>query len=74
MTTISLRLNDDENALIRRYAELKQLSVSEVIRQTLMERIEEEYDLSVYEKALNLFRKDSTTYSLDEVEEALGLK
>ena len=39
-----------------------------------MERIEDEYDLRAYQKAMENFRKDPTTYSLDEVERELGLK
>ena len=36
---ISLRLTEDESDLIRNYEELKKLSVSELIRQTVLERI-----------------------------------
>ena len=42
--TISLRLSDEDTLLIKKYAELNRLSVSELIRQTVMERIETEYD------------------------------
>ena len=50
------------------------MSVSELVRQSVMERIEDEYDLKAYQKAMETFRKDPTTYSLDEVERELGLK
>ena len=50
------------------------MSVSELVRQSVMERIEDEYDLKAYQKAMENFRKDPTTYSLDEVERELGLK
>lgn len=72
--TISLRLDDEDSALIRKYAELKKLSVSELVRQTVLERIEDEYDLKAYEKAMASFRADPKTYSLDEVEKELGLR
>lgn len=45
--TISLRLNDEDTLLIKKYAELNKMSVSELIRQTVMERIENEYDLEL---------------------------
>ena len=72
--TISLRLSNEDFLLIKKYAELKKMSVSELVRQSVMERIEDEYDLKAYQKAMETFRKDPTTYSLDEVERELGLK
>ena len=69
--SISLRLNEDEAALIRSYAELKKMSVSELIRQTVLERIEDEYDLAVYEKAIKEYRLNPVTYSHKEVVQRL---
>lgn len=48
---ISVRLSPKETELIKKYAELRKVSVSELIRQTIMERIEDEYDLAAYERA-----------------------
>ncbi|MDO4960437.1 MAG: DUF6290 family protein [Eubacteriales bacterium] len=70
---ISLRLNPQETALIKSYASLHNISMSELFRQAVMEKIEDEYDLNAYEKAMTDFKKDSTTYTLDEVEKELGL-
>lgn len=72
--TISLRLNNEDAILIKKYAELNKLSVSDLIRQTVMERIENEYDLEMFNKALKEYKEDPVTYSLDEVEKELGLK
>lgn len=71
--TISLRLNDEDTLLIKKYAELNKMSVSELIRQTVMERIENEYDLELFNKTINEYKDDPVTYSLDEVEKELGL-
>ena len=71
--TISLRLSDEDTALIRKYAELHNLSLSELIRQTLMERIENEFDLDAYEKAMEEYRENPVTYSHDEVRKMLEL-
>ena len=71
---ISLRLTEEETALIKAYAAMKNVSVSELIRQTMLDRIEEEYDLQAYEKAMKAFRRNPVTYSLDEVEKELGLR
>ena len=72
--TISLRLNDEDSLLIKKYSELNKMTVSELVRQSVMERIEDEYDLKEYQKAMEDFRKDPTTYSLEEVERELELK
>ena len=72
--TISLRLSDEDTMLIKKYAEINRLSVSELIRQTIMERIETEYDLEVFDKAVEEYKSNPITYSLDDVEKELGLK
>ena len=71
---ISLRLNDEETMLIKRYAALHGISLSDLFRQAVIEKIEDEYDLECYEKAVESYNSDNTTYTLDEVEKELGLK
>ena len=71
--TISLRLSDEDTLLIKKYAELNRLSVSDLIRQTVMERIENEYDLEIFDKAMAEYKNNPVTYSLDDVERELGL-
>ncbi|MBR1598905.1 MAG: CopG family transcriptional regulator [Lachnospiraceae bacterium] len=70
---ISLRLNNEDTILIKNYAKLHDISVSDLFRQAVMEKIEDEYDLNAYEKAMEDYNKDGTTYSLSEVEKELGL-
>ncbi len=72
--TISLRLSEEDTLLIKKYAEINSLSVSELIRQSVMEKIENEYDLEMFSKALAEYKENPVTYSLDEVERELGLK
>lgn len=71
---LSVRLNAEETLLFKKYAALNGISVSELIRQSVLERIEDEYDLHVYEAALAEHYKNPATYSLEEVERELGLK
>lgn len=47
--TISLRLNDNDSDLIKAYADMNGLSMSELFRKAVMERIEDEFDLKLYE-------------------------
>lgn len=72
--TISLRLNEEDTMLIKKYAEINKITVSELIRQTVIERIENEYDLEMFDKAVKEYKENPVTYTLDEVERELGLK
>ena len=49
--TISLRLADKDTQLIKAYAALHGMTVSELVRDAVMERIEDEYDLKAYDEA-----------------------
>jgi len=71
--TISLRLNKEDADLIQSYAKLQGVSVSELIRQSVFDRIEDELDLKAYGKALAEYQKNPVTYSLEEVEKELGI-
>ena len=71
--TISVRLNEKDTLLIKKYAERKRVSVSELIRQTVLERIEDEYDLKTYEKAMEKYQANPVAYSHDEVRKLLEL-
>lgn len=71
--TVSLRLTNEDSMLIKKYAEINNMTVSELIRQTVIERIENEYDLESFNKALAEYKENPVTYSLDEMERELGL-
>ncbi len=71
--TISLRLNEADTLLIKKYAELNGLSISELFRQSVLERIEDELDLAAYEKAIAAYKDNPVSYTLDAVEKELGL-
>lgn len=70
--TISVRLNDEDSSLIKQYADLKNMKMSELIRQAVLEKIEDEYDLSAYKKAMEDFSRNPVSYSHDEVKKMLG--
>lgn len=70
--TISLRLNDDDAKLIRAYAEMNGITLSELFRRSVMERIEDEYDLKAYEEAMNEYKDNPVSYTLEEVEREIS--
>lgn len=71
--TISVRLSEEETKLIKAYADMNNISLSDLIRTAVMERIENEHDLECYKKAIEEYKKNPKTYTLDEVKEELGL-
>ena len=71
--TISLRLSEQDALLIKKYAEINGLSISELVRQAVLEKIENEFDVKAYKDAMNQLKEDNTNYSLSEVEKKLGL-
>ena len=72
--TMSIRINDADARLIKTYCALNNISVSDLFRQAVLEKIEDEYDLKCYEEAIKKYNKDPKTYSLDDVEKELDLK
>lgn len=72
--TVSLRLSDEDEKLFKSYAKSNRMTLSEFIRNTVLERIEDEYDLKVYREAVDEFKKDPTTYTLDEMKGRLGIE
>ena len=71
--TVSLRLNSEDEKLIKKYAELKNMSLSDLFRNALLEKIEDEYDLEAYNKAMKEYKENPKTYTLDEVKKELNL-
>ncbi len=59
--------------LFKSYAALNGITLSELIRTSVIERIEDEYDLRAYKTAMEEYKANPITYSLDEVEKELGL-
>lgn len=70
---ISLRLNDEDSKIIRAYADMNGLSVSELVRKAVLERIEDEYDLKAYEEAMAEYKSNPVTYDFIAVAKELNL-
>ena len=72
--TISVRLNKEDTELFKKYAELNNMSLSDMIRNAVLEKIEDEYDLKCYEEAIKEYKKNPVTYSHEEVAKMLDLE
>lgn len=71
--TISVRLNEKDTKLIQTYAKMHNISLSDLIRNAVLEKIENEYDLDCYNKAIEEYKKNSKTYSMEEIKKELNL-
>lgn len=71
--TISVRLNDKDTDLIKAYAKLNNISISDLVRNAVLEKIEDEYDLECYYKAMEEFKKNPKTYTTEEVKQMMEL-
>lgn len=71
--TISLRLNEDENRIIKAYADMHGMSVSELLRRSTLERIEDELDLKAYEEAMAEYKANPITHDFMDVARELDL-
>ncbi len=71
--TISVRLNEKDTKLVRAYAKMNNISLSDLVRNAILEKIEDEYDLDLYNKAIEEYKENPKTYTMDEVKEELGL-
>lgn len=70
MSTISLRLTNRDYQLIKKYAEINNVSMSKLLRDAVIEKIEDELDLLLFDEAV---KQAGQTYTLDEVKKELGL-
>lgn len=72
--TISVRLNDKDAILLKEYAKMHNISLSDFIRNSVLEKIEDEYDLKCYEQAIEKFSNGSKIYSFEEVIKELEIE
>lgn len=72
--TVSIRLNQEDTELFKKYAAINNMSMSDMIRNAVLEKIEDEYDLQCYEKAIAEYKKNPVTYSHEQVAAMLELE
>ena len=71
--SFSIRLSAEERSLAESYARLHSMSVGEAFKRALFQQIEDEYDISVADKAYREYLANPKTYSHEEAKEMLGL-
>lgn len=68
-STMTIRLDTAEKQLISDYANTFGVSVSEFVRDTVLQKIEDELDLKAWYEAKAEFEKDPTIISAEEIAE-----
>ena len=69
----SIRLNEREDKVFREYAAFHGITLSELIKESVWERIEDEIDLRAWDEAYDEYKSNPVTFTLDEVAEELGI-
>ena len=70
--SVSVRLSAQDEQLFKSFAKTNNISLSELIRNAVLEKIEDEYDLATYREALEEYNENPVSYSHDEVCRMLG--
>jgi len=71
--SISLRVNKEEMSVIKSYAEIRGTTVSEAVREAILGKIEDEFDIKTYTKAMKDHNKNPKTYTHSEMLRKLDL-
>jgi len=71
MATMTLRINDQDSDLIKNYIQVHGLTISEFARQSMLEKIEDEYDLQILRQAIA--EDDGVRISHEDVMKEFGL-
>lgn len=74
MSTITVRMNKDEQEAFEAYAKLHGVPLSTIMKQALEERIEDEFDLELLKSyEADVQNDDVTVYDHDEMKKQLCL-
>ena len=71
MTTVTIRMSDEDAEIVRRYARFNGKTVSDFAREAIFELIEDAQDVEELRRVLS--EDDGTRYTHDQVRAELGL-
>lgn len=73
MATINLKLSQDELAVFTAFAASKKTTIEELLKKTLFEKIEDEYDAMIAKEALFEFKVNPYTLMVKEIQKKYNL-
>lgn len=73
MSTISLRMNEEEEKLIKEYAKAQNISISELVRSSVLERIEDDIDVTLYQQAMQEHKEQPKDISFEAMAQEIDM-
>lgn len=73
MAAINLKLSQDELALFNAFAASKKTTIKKLLKKTLFEKIEDEYDEKIGNEALIESRAHTYTFTVKELQDKYNL-
>ena len=74
MTVLSVRVNKEEENLLKQYAKINNISISQLLRDSAIEKIEDEYDVSLADEAYKEYVDNGCkSQPIDELWNELGI-
>lgn len=73
MAIINLNLSHEEFILFNNFAKMKKTTIEELLKKTLFEKIEDEYDAMIAIEALFEFKVNPCTLTVKEIQEKYNL-
>ncbi len=67
--TLTIRFTEHERSAVERYAAEKGISLSQLARESILEKIEDEYDLKIY---MEWLQSDRKTLSYEDIVKECG--
>lgn len=71
VVTLSVKLNDEDYKLIKRYADINNISITELFKQTVIEKIEDETDHKIYKESMSEHNNNPIIFSHKEAKKIL---
>ncbi|HFI0064568.1 TPA: type II toxin-antitoxin system RelB family antitoxin [Streptococcus suis] len=72
MSTVTVRLNQEEETFFKSYVQLTGQSLSSLFKKALERTIEDEFDLKIYHQSYKEYQEDPETISHADFKKELG--
>ena len=73
MSVVTIRINNTDKKLLENIAKSYNKTMSDIIRESIKETIEDEIHLKLYQEGIKELEKDPTVYTHEEVLKELGI-
>lgn len=74
METLTIRISHEDKILLKEYAKFNGITLSDLIRQSALEKAEEMIDRELYKMAVEVSERNEETFTHEQVLKDLGLE